>query len=239
MPRKLTLALVFIFSLLVFVVLLMPAAVLVDRLPVLRPAGAPLQLSAARGPWWHAQVNWRWRQLQGQGRWSLDWQGLVPGLRLGAEGAGARLSGWLGADWGDWQVRDLRLSVPVAPIAAQVPQGNADGRVDATLMQAAFAEGRITSLQGTLQYSGGQVTWGRNGSATVPVLNGRLAMDNGQPGLTVTDPQGTLLLDATLADQRFKLRVMRAWPQLLGVSQGGSPDDVVFQMSRPLVLGRG
>ena len=91
-------------------------------------------------------------------------------------------------------------------------------------------------MQGTLQYSGGTVSWGRNGSALVPVLQGRLSMNNEQPTLQVEDPDNNSLLDARLANGRFELEVRRAWPMLLGVSQGGDPDDVVFQMSQPLVL---
>ncbi|MDX1803038.1 MAG: type II secretion system protein N [Alcanivorax sp.] len=239
MPRKLTLALVFVASLLVSVMVLMPAVVLVDRLPVLRAGGAPVQLTQVRGPWWSGQLQWQWKQLQGQARWSLDWQGLVPGVQLHAVGEDARLTGWLGADWGDWLVRDLRASVPVALVAAQIPQGNADGQADLSVIKARVGDQGIVDLQGTLQYSGGQVTWGRDGAATVPVLDGRLFMDKDQPVLTVTDPKGVTLLHARIAKQRFELKVLRAWPQLLGVSQGGNPNDVVFQMSQPVKFSAG
>ena len=243
MPRKWILALVFVVSLIVFLVMLMPAAVLVERVPVLRPGGAPLILESPRGPWWNAQVNWRWQQLEGVLDWELDWHGLTPGMNLAARtssGDDARLSGWLGGSGEqNWSVEQLRLALPVALVAERIPQGNADGRADATIMALAVSDGQIEEVRATLQYSGGTVTWGNNGSATVPVLQGKVSMDASVPTLVVTDPDGTLLMNASLAEGRFQLAVMRAWPQLLGVSQGGSADDVVFQMSQPFSLGGG
>ncbi|MEQ3637816.1 type II secretion system protein N [Alcanivorax sp.] len=238
MPRKITLALLFGVSLLLFLLLLMPAAVLVERVPLLRPAGAPMLLSKPQGVWWDGQANWQWQRRQGTVQWELDWHGLVPGLTLKMRSTddAARLSTWVGADWGDWQLQEARLSLPVALVAAHIPQGSADGRVDATLMQLTLGDDKIKQLQGTLQYSGGTVSWGRNGSATVPVLQGRLSMDNAQPTLQVVGPEGESLVDARLAEGRFELEVRRAWPMLLGVSQGGNPQDVVFQMSQPFAV---
>lgn len=241
MPRTLTLALVFIASLLVFLIVSMPAAVVVERVPAVHLAGAPLALSEPRGRWWQGQARWRWKQLQGSLAWTLDWHGLVPGAQVSLrsdQGQQATLSGWVGADWGDWQVEQARLSLPVALVAEHVPQGGADGRVDAVLMALQIADNTIQQLQGTLDYSGGTVTWGNNGAATVPELQGRLSMAGEVPTLQVVDPDGERLMHARISEGRFHLEVMRAWPLLLGVSQGGSPDDVVFQMSQPFSLGR-
>lgn len=243
MPRKWILALLFVVSLIVFLVILMPAAVLVERVPALRPGGAPLVLESPRGPWWNAQVNWRWQQLQGVLDWELDWHGLTPGVSLAARtssGDEARISGWLGGSGEqNWSVEQLRLALPVALIAERIPQGNADGRADATVMALTVSDGLIEDAQATLQYSGGTVTWGNNGSANVPVLQGRVSMEASVPTLVVTDPDDTLLMNARLSEGRFQLAVMRAWPQLLGVSQGGDADDVVFQMSQPFTFGGG
>ena len=242
MPRNLTLALVFVVSLLVFLVLGMPAAVVVERVPAMRVGGAVLTLSEPRGRWWQGQAQWRWKQLQGSLDWTLDWHGLVPGTQLSLRsdaGEPASLTAGVGADWGDWQVEQARLSLPVALVADHVPQGGADGRVDAVLMSLQVADDAIQHVQGTLDYSGGTVTWGRNGAADVPPLQGRLSMEDQVPSLQVTDPEGERLVQARINEGRFHLEVMRAWPLLLGVSQGGSPDDVVFQMSQPFSLKRG
>ena len=106
-------------------------------------------------------------------------------------------------------------------------------------MSLQVADDAIQHVQGTLDYSGGTVTWGRNGAADVPPLQGRLSMEDQVPSLQVTDPEGERLVQARINEGRFHLEVMRAWPLLLGVSQGGSPDDVVFQMSQPFSLKRG
>lgn len=241
MPRKWILALLFVASLMVFLVILMPAAVLVERVPALRPGGAPLVLQSPRGPWWHGQVNWRWQQLQGVLDWQLDWHGLTPGLNLAARttsGEEARIHGWVGGSGQqNWALEQLRLVIPVALVSERIPQGNADGRVDATIMAFEVSSGELVDAQATLQYSGGTVTWGRDGEATVPVLQGKVSMEGAVPTLVVSDPEGQRLMNASLAEGRFQLAVLRAWPQLLGVSKGGNASDVVFQMSQPFSFG--
>ena len=54
----------------------------------------------------------------------------------------------------------------------------------------------------------------------------------------ITGPEQQQLVLASLEDKTLSVQVRRAWPQLLGVSQGGDPSDVVFRMRRPLALGR-
>ncbi|MBM7334025.1 MAG: type II secretion system protein N [Alcanivorax sp.] len=238
MRRWIALGAVFVISLLVCLVVLMPAAVLVDRLPALRPGGAPLVLSGARGPWWDGRVQARWRNRSGDLAWTLDWHGLTPGLQLSMVSDGLNADGWLGAAWGDWRLEQWRATVPVAPFSAEIPQGNADGTVNLTLMTLELAEQAVVDAKGTLTYSGGTVTWGRDGAAEVPPLDGRLAMVDGAPELEVTGPQQQQLVHARLDNQKLNVQVRRAWPQLLGVSQGGDPSDVVFRMSRPLALGQ-
>lgn len=238
MRRWFALGAVFVVCLLVFLVVLMPAAVVVDRVPALRPGGAPLILANARGPWWDASVDARWREHRGELTWALDWHGLTPGVQLSMVSGDLDAGGWLGADWGDWRLEQWRATVPVAPISASVPQGNADGTVDLTLMALELADHAVVDAKGTLAYSGGTVTWGRDGAASVPPLDGRLSMVDGAPELEVTGPERQQLVHARLANEKLSVRVFRAWPQLLGVSQGGDPSDVVFSMSRPLTLGR-
>ncbi|HCE41546.1 MAG TPA: type II secretion system protein N [Alcanivorax sp.] len=238
MRRWFALGAVFVVSLLVCLVVLMPAAVVVERVPAPRPGGAPLTLSDARGPWWDARVDARWRDRRGELRWRLDWHGLTPGVQLSMVSGDLDASGWLGADWGGWRLEQWRATVPVAPFSANVPQGDADGTVDLTLMALELADQTVVDAKGTLTYSGGTVTWGRDGAAQVPPLDGRLAMVNGAPELEVTGPRRQQLVHARLENEKLNVQVRRAWPQLLGVSQGGDPSDVVFRMSRPLTVGR-
>lgn len=238
MRRRIALGAVFFLSLCVFLVALMPAAVVVERLPSLRPGGELLTLSRARGLWWDGSVETRWQDQQGMLHWSWDWRGLTPGLQLSVFSGNLEASGWLGAAWGGWRLEQWRATVPVAMISQQVPQGSADGTVHLSLMSLELDDGSVVDAKGTLDYSGGTVTWGGDGSAQVPPLDGRLFMAEEGPRIIVTGPDQQELMVARLEKQKLNVQVHRAWPQLLGVSQGGNPSDVVFQMSQPLRLGR-
>jgi general secretion pathway protein N len=236
--RWFALGAVFVASLVVFLVALMPAALVIDKVPALRPGGAPLVLSDARGPWWDADVRARWRDQQGLLSWELNWHGLTPGVDLSLSAGELQARGWLGAAWGDWRLQQWRAEVPVAMVSRQVPQGDADGTVSLSLLVLELADQSVVDAKGTLDYSGGTVSWGRDGAARVPPLDGRLTMAENGPQLTVTGPDQQQLVLASLENKTLSVQVRRAWPQLLGVSQGGDPSDVVFRMRRPLTLGR-
>ncbi|MEP5051227.1 MAG: type II secretion system protein N [Alloalcanivorax venustensis] len=236
--RWFALGAVFVASLVVFLVALMPAALVIDKVPALRPGGAPLVLSDARGPWWDADVRARWRDQQGRLSWRLNWHGLTPGVDLSLAAGELQARGWLGAAWGDWRREQWRAEVPVAMVSRQVPQGDADGTVSLSLLVLELVDENVVDAKGTLDYSGGTVSWGRDGAARVPPLDGRLSMSESGPRLTVTGPEEQQLVLASLENKTLSVQVRRAWPQLLGVSQGGDPSDVVFRMRRPLTLGR-
>jgi general secretion pathway protein N len=238
MRRWIALGAVFFLSLCVFLVALMPAAVLVERLPALRPGGTPLKLGPAHGLWWDGSVPAEWGEQRGRLSWTLDWHGATPGLQLSLHSQDLKAGGWLGAAWGNWRLEQWRATVPAAMISQRIPQGDADGTAHLSLMVLELADDSVVDAKGTLDYSGGIVTWGRDGSARVPPLDGRLFMAEGGPQVTVTGPDQQQLVVARIQEQTLNVQVHRAWPQLLGVSQGGNPSDVVFQMSRPLVLGR-
>lgn len=235
--RSIALGAIFLTSLCVFLIVLMPAAVVVERLPALRPAGAPLVLSDARGRWWQGSVAVRWQQLQGRLNWQLDWHGLTPGVRVDLDAGKLEAHGWLGGSAGNWRLEQWHATVPVPLVARHVPQGNATGLVDVTLMALELDDGVVVDARGLLHYDGGRVTWGRDGAASVPPLEGRLTMKEGGPVLSVTGPRQQELVQVDIRDGRLNVRVHRAWPQLLGVSQGGNPADVVFRMSQPAPFG--
>lgn len=234
MRRWIALGIVFLASLCVFLVALMPAAAVVERLPALRVGGAPVTLSNAQGLWWKGAVDVRWRDRQGQVRWQLDWHGLTPGAQIDINASELSARGWLGGFYGGWRLEQWRASVPVAVIGRYVPQGSATGVVAVTLAALEFSDDAVTDARGTLHYGGGVVSWGQGGSASVPALNGLLAMEKEGPRLTVTGPQQQELVRAGIVKKRLSVQVLRAWPELLGVSQGGNPEDVVFRMSQPV-----
>jgi ATP-dependent exoDNAse (exonuclease V) alpha subunit len=80
-----------------------------------------------------------------------------------------------------------------------------------------------------------EMSWNNGrGEATVPPLDAVLEPLADGAALVVTDDNGNLLMRGEVISNSGSLKVFRAWPQLLGVSRGGEPADVVFQTSRPL-----
>nr|WP_305118911.1 YhdP family protein [Vogesella sp. AC12] len=180
-------------------------------LPELRLEGLTLQL----------QDNWRGHRLQLHGRPDSP---LLPGLLLDA--------GWQGgavADWRQWQ-GELTLAAgsgelsllkrywPTAPFAGQ---GRASSR-----LTAAFAEGRITALQGRWQVDDVSLALQRR-DLPLPRLAGELDYRSAAAGehqlqashLTLSGEFGPLLRDATVDAKWHEQRGGRV--QLSGVSLAG------------------
>jgi general secretion pathway protein N len=233
MPRPLTLIALFLVCVLFFLIRALPAAPFLQKADGLMLAGQPLALQQIHGRIWEGDARWRWGRWRGEANWSTDWRGLLPGLTLDVTGHGMHARGWVGATPGSVRVNDLALQVPLAEISRDMAAGQADGTVTAQVdYLRMYREGRV-EVEGTLRYGGGQVTW-KDGGSSVPPLDGRLFTEHNVAWLKVTDPQQTLLLDASVEQGEAAVRVYRSWPRLLGVSQGGADDDVVFQVSQPL-----
>ena len=235
MPRLLTLTGVFIASLMIFLVWLMPAQPLVQKLDGVMLGDAPLQLSQVRGRIWQGEARWRWQHYRGDLRWKTRWRGLSPGLLVDVAGGGLELDGWAGVSPGALTVRDIALRVPLAEISRDMPEGQVDGTLTGNIEQLRWhrRSGDVFA-SGTLRYGGGQVSWPPDGNAKVPPLEGRLYTEDNVARVEITDPQGVRLVDGDVGNGEAVLRVYRAWPRLLGVSQGGSDSDVVFQVSEQL-----
>ena len=234
MPRPLTLIGVFVISLLVFGLWQLPAQPFVRHLDGLVLGGAPLQVSSIRGRVWQGEARWRWQAYRGDVRWETRWRGLLPGVQLDLAGGGVELDGWIGGTPRAATVRQLNLRLPLAEISRDMPEGRADGVVTGQVAMLRLARNGEVSVEGNLRYGGGQVTWPPDGNARVPPLEGRLFTEQNVARLEITDPNGTRLVDGDVAAGEASLRVYRAWPRLLGVSQGGSDDDVVFQVSQAI-----
>lgn len=237
MPGKVWLVIVFLLSLLVSLVFYAPARLMVEQLPDIYIEETAVELSSVQGPWWRAALNWRWQEFDGELRWSLVTQGLAPALRVRLTGTDdLRLSAVISGNPSGWRLADMRGSVPLAPFSERVDAGGAEGRLDIAVMQLRVRDGNIVDLQGVLEYSGGVLTWPQGGRAEVPPLTGLLVMESDRPRMTLDDPQGQRLMQAQVENQQLSFEVLRAWPLLLGVSQGGGVDDVVFRMSQPFQL---
>lgn len=236
MPRLSLLISAFVVSFLVFVVWMAPAELLASRLGAIPLGPGRLQLTEPAGRLWDGRANWRWQRFRGELHWALDWRGLVPGVRLDLREADNRLQlkGWLSPAASGLTVRDLDLKVPVALVAEAIPHGGADGEVTGRVEELVWTGTAFEALAGSLRYSGGQVRWGSDGSARIPALDGRLFMEKGRARGVVTGPEEQRLAEASLGGGKVRFRVFRAWPALLGQSRGGAPDDVVFEVTRPV-----
>ena len=234
MPRPLALIGVFVASLLVFIVWNMPAAPFVRHLDGQMIGDAPLQVSQIRGRLWDGEARWRWQRYRGELQWETRWRGLTPGVELDLAGSGLEVRGWAGASPRAVSARDLSLRVPLAEISRDMPEGRIDGVLTGQVSHLRLARSGDVFAQGQLYYAGGEVSWPPDGNATVPPLEGRLFTEDNVARLEVTDPQGTRLVDGQVNAGEAALRVYRAWPRLLGVSQGGQDSDVVFQVTQSL-----
>jgi general secretion pathway protein N len=220
-------------SVLVWLVWLMPAQPLVSRLHGVMLGNAPLELSRIEGRIWQGSARWRWQRHAGSLRWQTRWQGLTPGIQLQLQGD-LLLSGWFGGRPGRLVIRELDVAVPVAPFVAPMPNVTAEGAVSLRGLSLDWNGRQLTGANGLLGYSGGEVSWAPGQSAVLPPLTGALRQDGGAAIAEARSPEGALLAEARVENEMALLRVYRAWPALLGVSQGGSPADVVFETSQPL-----
>lgn len=220
-------------SVLVWAVWLMPAQPVLSRVHGLMLGPAPLELSRIEGRIWQGSARWRWQRHAGTLRWQTRWHGLVPGVQLQLQGD-LLLSGWLGGRPGKVMVREMDAAVPVAPFVAAMPNVSAEGTVSLRGLSLNWNGRQLQEANGLLGYSGGEISWAQGQGALLPALVGTVRQEGAAAIAEARDPDGTLLAEARVENEIAVLRVYRAWPALLGVSQGGSPSDVVFETSQPL-----
>jgi general secretion pathway protein N len=233
MIRTRWLVLAFVLALPLALVLRAPASLLVPAFSGVPLAGAPLVCGGAHGTVWDGGCRWHWRDYQGDLSWQLDAHGLMPGVAVDLSG-GVQLQGWLGAGPGTVVVQGLDGRLPAA-LLEQMSPASAEGSLNVSSVSLRWQTERLSDVAGSLRYSGGAVSWNNGrGEATVPPLDAVLEPLADGAALVVTDDNGNLLMRGEVISNSGSLKVFRAWPQLLGVSRGGEPADVVFQTSRPL-----
>lgn len=228
------LILVFLLAFGVFLIALMPAAVMTPLLPAPATNDASLPTPKLYGLWWNGQGKAQWEGQRLGMTWRLDWRGLTPGLELAFESGQMNATGWLGVDWGDWRLEHWQASIPIALLNDFLPQGQADGQLNISLSQLSLAGTEIRTIRGNLAYSGGNVTLGPGMERVVPAIEGTLEMEKGIPILTVTGPDQQSLAHANLTGKTLTLEVFRALPALLKMSEGGNATDVVFSTRQDL-----
>ena len=196
--------------------------------PEWRPAGSGIE-----GRLWQGSARWQWQALSGGLRWDTSWRGLSFGADLTVSGD-IVATGWLGAAPAGVTLADMDIVVPVAPLVQGMPNVSAEGLATVRGLDLQWWDGAPHGAQAVLSYSGGRVSWARGQGADIPVLSGSLRQDGEAAVFEVRSPDSVLLADGQLTKESARMRVYRAWPALLGVSQGGSPTDVVFETSQQL-----
>ncbi|MCG8394460.1 MAG: type II secretion system protein N [Pseudomonadales bacterium] len=207
----------------------MPASVITSAWPAEKIPPPDLY-----GLWWNGQGQAQWEGQSMDVSWRLDWRGLTPGLQLSLKSGQVSATGWAGADWGDWELAQWQVSIPVNLLNSLFPRGKADGRLDIGLSRLALAGSEIRAVDATLNYGGGTVDMGPGMARDVPPIQGVLAMQDGIPMLSVTGPDKQSLAKANLKGKTLTVEIFRALPLLLEMSEGGNASDVVFSTHQDL-----
>jgi general secretion pathway protein N len=224
---------VLLFAVLVWAVVMLPARPVLAPLNGIQLGPAALQLSRIEGRLWQGNARWQWQALSGSLRWETSWRGLSFGADLTVSGD-IVATGWVGAAPAGVSLAGVDIVVPVAPLVQGMPNVSAEGLATVRGLGLQWSDGAPHGAEAMLSYSGGRISWAPGQGAEIPVLTGNLRQDGGAAVLEVRSPDSALLADGQLTNESARLRVYRAWPALLGVSQGGSPTDVVFETSQQL-----
>lgn len=225
---------VLLLSVLVWVVWLIPAKPLLEPVDGTMLGQAPLRVARVDGRLWDGSARWQWQRLGGTLRWQMDWRGPVPGVEFSVTGD-IVASGWVGAGVSGLDLRNVDAAAPLAPFIAGMPNISAEGTVSVRGVSLEWTDSGPADAQGKLDYTGGYVSWAAGQGATLPPLQGILRQDGEMALVEVYSPEQVLLADGALQRDNARLRVYRAWPALLGFSQGGSASDVVFETSQQLM----
>lgn len=152
----------FLFSYLFFLLALMPASVVVTRLPLPKS----LQLNAVQGTLWQGEVGEvRWQQhTLHHVSWQIEWSRLLvgmPALHLTLNDP-QFLSGETTVGWrGDLFVEDLSLHVPVSMISSLIPMPvpiGLTGNASLSIRQLQINPQHCTQLQGSLTWQAGNLS---------------------------------------------------------------------------------
>lgn len=220
-------------AVLVWALVMLPARPILAPLDGVQLGPAALQLSRIEGRLWQGSARWQWQALSGSLRWDASWRGLSFGADLTVSGD-IVATGWAGAAPGGFALAGMDIVLPVAPLVQGMPNVSAEGMATVRGLNLQWQSGAPSGAEAQLSYTGGRVSWAAGQEADIPVLTGALRQEGEAAILEVRSPDNALLADGQLTNESARLRVYRAWPALLGVSQGGSPTDVVFETSQQL-----
>jgi len=234
MARAWLMILVFTIALLFFAIVAMPARVIIKEQNYIL-AGEQLSLTKVSGKLLQGTARWRWRELDGKVRWRLQQALPVPRIRIRIDSPALEAQGGIAVSLlGNLAIQNLALNADVKYFseALALAVGGADGNLLGELEEVLLTSEGSVSAEGVINYSGGHIHWA-NGSATVGPL--QLIMDRQSTELTHLELRASssteLYMDGSINGRIFEWQVYRRWVQLLGMSQGGAADDVVFKIS--------
>lgn len=228
---------VFFFSaLLVFIVVLMPASAIRSLVvPVHAPEPA-LDRMRVSGLWWKGYAETVWQGQQLSFGWEMDWRDVRPGLLLSSAAGMVEVTGWIGVKGSGLSMEEIRAVLPVSAVSKFLPFGQADGVISVSDFAVTLAGQSILNISGSVNYSGGSADFGLGDAVVVPPIKGLFTMANGAPQLDVQSAEEVRIARVFIEEEMVVLQVLRAFPQLLGVSDvEGDASDEVYRASQPLV----
>jgi general secretion pathway protein N len=228
---------VFIFSLLAFSIVLMPARALKSLVvpeTIAEPAIARMRVS---GLWWKGRAETVWQEQRLSLSWEMDWRGFRPGLMLSSAAGLVEVGGWIGVKAGNVNMEGVSAVLPVATMSKFLPLGHADGVISVSGFALTLADQVILDIAGEVSYSGGEADFGFGDSVVVPPIMGLFSMPRGAPQLDIHSSEEVRLARIFIEQDMVILQVLRAFPQLLGMSDlEGDAADEVYRVSQPLDL---
>lgn len=234
MARAWLMTLVFVVALLFFLIVTMPARVVIKEQSY-SVGNDQIRLSNVSGRVLKGTARWQWRELSGALQWSVQRRFLKPTVKVVVRSAPLEAEGRVAFSFsGGVIAENIKLSADVEAFseALSLSVGGAEGAILGELQQVSLAPKGGVSAEGVINYSGGRIHW-TNGSATVGPL--QLTANSETPQstrLALHAPSSSqLYMDGSFEGRVFEWQVYRRWVQLLGMSQGGSADDVVFRIS--------
>ena len=241
------LILIGVLSCVVFAIALFPASILWNMVSG-SVNGLPVQVERVGGTVWNGYAVGRLRTQFVRGPVVIDWD--LKGIRLlmgeiaiglRAEGNDFRIDG--SGHWGLWGVGVSHLNGDVQ--ADMLNQSlrqfgiSASGVINVDGVSVNLAGNTITTAEGWVRWSGGQVQAPGTGSRTpldIPPVNGEVREQEGNLFLTVTEAKGNQLLgEAGLLPEKG-LGSLKVLQRVLSLVDMGSGDDdkVLVNMQQPL-----
>lgn len=234
MARSWLMVVVFFLALLFFVLATMPARIVLDE-KAYSFGGEQVYVEAVSGRVLNGTAKWRWRGLEGSLLWLVQAKFFWPMVKFEVRSADLKVNGLASVGISqNLQLKQITLSANVEALSQRLalPVGGADGSLLGEIEKLVISAQGELQAQGMIHYSGGIIHW-PNGSAAVGPL--QLALNSAETGVTNIKLHATAspleYMSGVIEGRTFEWRVYRRWIQALGMSQGGSADDVVFKVS--------